>query len=179
VRLVTADRERVFTNSYTFTPTVAEAAFVTAPFTLSDASTVEIGLGATLNNSWLGFDLALVNLETGDAFNVEDEISYYHGVEGGESWTEGSTTSSRLLRAVPAGQYYLRVEPEGPVNGPAVPFTIRVRRDVPSILPYALGLFLLSIPVLVSAIRYASFESRRMQESDYGSSGDSEDDDDE
>jgi DNA-directed RNA polymerase subunit RPC12/RpoP len=180
IRLVTADRERVLTQQSTFTPTVAEAAFVTAPFTLSEASTVEIGLGATVDNSWLGFDLALVNLETGDAFNVEEEVSYYHGVEGGESWTEGSTTSSKLLRAVPAGQYYLRVEPEGPVNGPAVPFTIRVRRDVPSLLPYALGLILLSIPVLFSVIRYASFEARRMQESDYGSSGgDSDDDDDE
>ncbi len=45
-RLLTADRETVFGAGYTFTPGVAESSFVTAPFTLSDAGTVEIGLTA-------------------------------------------------------------------------------------------------------------------------------------
>ncbi len=177
VRLVTADRERVFSGNYTFRPTVPESAFVTDPFTLSEAGTVQLQLGARVSNSWLGFDLALINMSTGDAFNVEDEISFYNGVEGGEAWSEGSTTASKLLRSVPAGQYYLRVDPEGPVNGPEVPFSIRVRRDVPSLLPYVLGLLLLCIPPIVSAVRWASFEGRRMQESDYGSSDDEDDDD--
>ena len=177
-RFLTADREAVFGNGYTFHPGATDSSFVTAPFTLRDEGTVEIGLAATVRNSWLGFDLALVNIDTGDAFNVTDEISFYQGVDSGESWTEGSTTSSTLLRSVPAGQYYLRVEPEGPVNGPAVPFALRVRRDVPSLLPYLLALLLLGIPPVVTLLRYSSFEGRRNQEGDYSSSDDDDDDDD-
>ena len=72
----------------------------------------------SLSNSWLGFDVALINLETGDAHNTDTEISYYHGVESGESWSEGNTKATMSLPRLPAGQYYLRVEPEGPPNGP-------------------------------------------------------------
>jgi hypothetical protein len=176
-RQLTADREQVFLQQYTFTPGAAESSFVTAPFTLRDAGTVEVTLNANLINSWLGFDLALIDLASGDAFNVQREVSFYQGVEGGESWSEGSTRTSTLLRAVPAGEYYLRVEPEGPAAGPTVGYSLRLRRDVPSIWPYPLALLLLCIPPFISLVRYASFESRRMQESDYGSdAGDDPDD---
>ena len=176
-RQVTADREQVFRQQYRFAPGTPELSFVTPPFTLRDASTVELSLNTDLMNSWLGFDLALINLTSGEAFNVDREVSYYQGVEGGESWTEGSRNSRTLLRAVPAGEYYLRVEPEGPANGPAVSYTLRLRRDVPSIWPYPLALLLLCIPPIVSVMRWSSFEGRRMQESDYGS-GSSDDSDD-
>jgi hypothetical protein len=53
-----------------------------------------------------------------------------------------------------------------------------VRRDVPSLLPYLLGLVLLAIPPLYTGIRYAAFEGTRMQESDYGSTSSGDDDDD-
>ena len=178
-RQITADREQVFLQQYTFQPGTAESAFVTEPFTLRDSGTVELTTNTNLSNSWLGFDLALINLESGDAFNVDREVSFYKGVDGGESWTEGSSGASTLLRSVPAGQYYLRVEPEGPVNGPVVSYSLRVRRDVPSLLPYLLGLVLLAIPPLYTGIRYAAFEGTRMQESDYGSASSGDDDEDE
>ena len=55
---------------------------------------MDLEITSSLSNSWLGFDLALINLETGDAYNVDAEVSYYHGVESGESWTEGNTKAT-------------------------------------------------------------------------------------
>lgn len=177
-RQITAPSEVVFNSGYTFVPGAAESSFVTAPFTLKEPGTVTVDLNASVTNSWLGYDLALVNMTSGEAYNVDTEISYYAGVEGGERWTEGSTTASRSLRRVPAGEYYLRVEPEGPVNGPTVPYGIKVRRDVPSIGPYLLVLLLLPLRPLWVWFRKVGFEAKRDAEGDYGSSSDDDDEDD-
>lgn len=179
-RMVTADRERVFSQSYSWRPGVAEQSFVTPTFALSEAGTLSIDLSASISNSWLGLDLALVNLDTGTAYNVAQSLEYYSGVEGGESWTEGSPRASLFLREVPAGQYYLRVEPEGPTQGAqAIAYAITVTRDVPSYLPYLLaGGVLLLLPI-VAGWRSVSFDTRREAEGDYGSSSSSDDDEDE
>lgn len=175
-RQMTAADAVVFDASYTFEPGAAESSFVTAPFTLVAPGTVDIDIDTRMVNTWLGYDLALINLDTGDAYNVDSEVSYYAGVEGGESWTEGSRSALKTLPRLPAGQYYLRVEPQGPVNGPKVPYSIRVRRDVPAVAPYLLALILLPLRPLWVWFRKVSFESRRDQEGDYGSSSDDDDD---
>lgn len=67
------------------------------------------------------------------------------------------------------------MEPTG-TNTP-IGYEIRVRRDVPSWRPYPLALALLLAPPLLVWLRSASFETRRWQESDYGSAWGSGDDD--
>jgi hypothetical protein len=166
VRMMTADRERVFSGKYVHEPSTPDSAFVTEPFALRAASTVEITLRAEPRNAWLGLDLALINSDTGTAWNVAREVSFYSGSDSDGPWTEDERTSRLLLPSVPAGQYYLRVEPEGD-PGPAVPFTILVRRDVPSYLPYGLALVILCVPMIVRFSRASSFEARRWQESDH------------
>jgi hypothetical protein len=79
---------------------------------------------------------------------------------------------------MPAGQYYLRVEPEGPPNGPAVTYAIKVRHDVASMWPYLIAFVLLLIRPLWVWLRKVSFELAREQEGDYASSSGSDDDDD-
>ena len=188
-RMVSADRERVFSQQYTWQPGAAEQAFVTAPFTLSDSGTLQIDLSASVDNNWLGLDLALINLDTGTAYNVDQSLEFFSGVEGGESWTEGSRQTGVFLREVPAGQYYLRVEPEGPsatqaavgttpVSIVPIGYAITVTRDVPSYLPYLLAMLVLLLLPLLAGWRSLSFEARRDAEGDYGSSSSSDDDDD-
>ncbi|MBA2353550.1 MAG: DUF4178 domain-containing protein [Acidobacteria bacterium] len=167
VRLVSADRERVLSERYVWRPGAGEPAFVTAPFALREPGTVEIALGASVQNAWLGVDLALINVDSGTAWNVSREVSFYTGRDSDGAWTEGSRSSRVLLPAVPAGQYYLRVEPEGPTTSPQVPYTIQVRRDVPSLLPYGIAILLLLVPPVANLLRMASFEHRRLQESDH------------
>ncbi len=168
----------ILEQSYTYTPGAAEASFVTPPFTIVKSGTVDISIEAHLQNSWVGYDIALIDLGSGTAYNVATEVSYYFGEDQGERWTEGSTRADRLLPKLPAGQYYLRVEPEGPVNGPVVPYTIRIRRDVPLMFPYVLAFLAITIRPVWVALRRLGFEVTRDAESDYGSSGDDDDDDD-
>ncbi|BCS31794.1 hypothetical protein TBR22_A09980 [Luteitalea sp. TBR-22] len=176
-RLISGGSEQVFSGGYTYVPGQPESSFVTPTFTLKSAGTVDVKILTSITNSWIGFDVALVNLDTGEAQNVDAEIGYYAGVEGGESWTEGSRSALMTLPRMPAGQYYLRVEPEGPA-GVTVPYTISVRRDVPDPTPYLLGIVLLLIRPLWIWFRKNIFEHKRDQESDYASSGSDDDDDD-
>ena len=90
--------------------------------------------------------MALVNVETGEALDFGLELSYYAGVEDGEAWTEGSRDARELLPSVPPGKYVLRIEPEGGDAGQAVPYTVRVRRDVTRVWYPLLALLLLLVP---------------------------------
>jgi hypothetical protein len=177
VRMVSADREQVFAEAFTYQPGAPEAAFVTKSFTLRDSGTINIDVTTDVSNNWLGFDIALISLTTGTAYNTSREVGFYSGVEGGESWTEGSRSGSMFMPSVPAGEYYLRVEPEGPA-GITTRYTLRVIRDVPSKLPYGVALVFLLVLPFITGYRSWSFDSRREQEGDYGSSSSSDDDDD-
>jgi len=170
-RYATAGRERVFSQGYRYAGPAAqqgEQAFVTPTFRLETPGTVEITINTTLSNAWLGFDLALIDVASGTAYNVVEEVSYYFGKDSDGAWTEGDRQGRVLLPQMPAGEYYLRVEPESdPTTGP-VSYSIDVRRDVPSPGPYVLAFFLLLLPPAITGLRLMSFEHRRMQESDYG-----------
>ena len=77
VRTIAAARESVFTASYLYRPGATDSSFVTPVFTIgSRTSNVEIRTTADLQNNWIGFDYALINADTGDAFNFSRELSY-------------------------------------------------------------------------------------------------------
>jgi hypothetical protein len=165
-RAVTADREAVFAGSYRFQPG-EPAALVTDPFTLRDEGTVELLLQVpSLANAWIDFDLALISIDAGTAWNVAREVSFYSGTDSDGAWSEGSRDERVLLPRLPPGEYYLRVEPVSDVKAP-LDYTIRVRRDVVSVLPYGVAVVLLLLPALFAAVHSSSFEQRRLQESDY------------
>jgi hypothetical protein len=168
-RLATADRERVFNETFTFQRNGQESSFVTEPFAIRAPGTIEIVLLAitALRNAWIDFDVALINVESGTAWNVSGEVSYYNGSDSDGPWTEDGRERRLFLPRVPAGQYYLRVEPEGDAAG-ASRYRIQVIRDVPSLLPYGVALALLFVPPFFVHSREMSFEHRRMQESDHG-----------
>jgi hypothetical protein len=78
---------------------------------------------------------------------------------------------------VPAGRYYLRVEPEGDAaNRVPISYSLHVKRDTPVWWLYGGALLLLAVPPLWITWRHSAFEQRRWAESDYGG-GDEEDDD--
>jgi hypothetical protein len=64
----------------------------------------------SLQNTWVGAEIALVNLETGTVWEDSVELSYYSGVTGGESWSEGDRDTSLRYSRLPAGKYVLRIE---------------------------------------------------------------------
>ena len=162
--LALARNQLVYENHFVFRQEEREKALVTDPFEIAGrVSNVAVRSIADVNNGWIYLRMALVR-EDGRAYTFGREISYYHGVEDGGSWSEGNASDEAILPAVAPGKYYLRLEPESPA--PAVRFTIRVYRDVPqwSFFLLALGA-LLVIPVFAKW-RSSRFEAARWSESD-------------
>jgi hypothetical protein len=159
-----AEKKLVYEKQFAYQPSDRESAVVTDFFELpGHTSNVVFRTAANVNNNWLYLHLALIN-EEGRAYEFGREISYYHGIDGGERWSEGSPSDEAVLSAIPAGKYYLRIEPESGSGGGS--YTVQVYRDVPrwSFLLIALAALCL-VPVLVKW-RSARFEAARWAESD-------------
>lgn len=129
-------------------------------------SSVEVDVGASLENEWAYFDFSLAD-SAGRATQFGKELSYYHGVENSERWSEGSRRGSVRIPSVPPGRYLLRVEPQGqqPYS-----YTVNVRRDVPMGWMYIVAGLLLLLPPALASMRVGMFEAARWSESDYAPS---------
>lgn len=133
----------------------------------------------SLDNNWMGIDMLLVNKTVGNAWPAARELSFYSGYDDGH-WTEGSRDSEVVFVDIPAGTYYLTLDPD------MAPDKYVAVRDRLEVLTPRTGwsnlvlvlLFLLIFPVF-AALRRAAFETRRWAESDHApvSSDDDGDDD--
>lgn len=136
----------------------------------------------SLDNSWLGIDLLLVNKTTGQSWSAAREISYYWGYDDG-NWTEGSRNDEVIFRNIPAGTYYLTLDPEmAPDNASGQKPAMAVRDRLEVVTPRTgwsnfvmVMLFLAAFPVF-AAMRKAAFETRRWVESDHAPSSDDDSD---
>ena len=143
-----------------------EKARVTEVFELTGRpSNVVIKSKATVDNSWIYLNLALINEETGNAYDFGREISYYHGYDGGESWSEGGTSDEAVLSSVPPGRYYLRIEPDAAAS--SINYSIQVYRDVPSWSFFFMAMGGLAVYPLFYWWRRRTFEYYRWSESDH------------
>lgn len=162
-------------------PEAAEPVLIYGPLDLREGrKNLAFSLSAPVDNQWIGVEGALVNEETGEVEAFELASTWYHGVDEGESWQEGSQSATVFLSALPAGKYMLRLAPQW--DGPRPPvrtLTMTLRSGVMH-WPY-IGLAFLAILVgpLLLLFQVAAFEGRRWQESMYGttpgSDSDSED----
>ena len=151
---------------------------VTEPFEIPHSGNVEATIDAPTDNSWVFVGAVLLEEATGQAYGFGLQSDYYHGVDGGESWSEGARSRDVFIGPVPAGRYVLRLEPELE-KGKAPPYyDIRLRSGVPRMAHLVLVLFLLLLGPLALGVSKIRFESRRWAESDYagGSEGGSDDD---
>ena len=156
----------VYRGDFEFRPSSGEKSFVSDVFEVTGhTSNVVVRTHAGLSNSWLYLNLALIDEGSGHAYDFGREIGYYFGRDSDGSWSEGAPDDEATLPAVPAGRYYLRVEPEN--GGDPVSYSIRVYRDVPrwSFFALAVGALLLIPGFLFWRQRY--FEIQRWAESDH------------
>jgi ribosomal protein S27E len=176
--LASARSRQVFTQAFRYDARqIQDASLVTPIFEIDGGpSAVRVETQTDLDNQWMGVGYALVNDDTGQSFEFAREVSFYAGVEDGESWTEGSRTDSVTLPTIPPGHYFLRIEPEGERIGKPVDYRVNVIEDVTTSLWYVVTVILVMIPPIVTSIRASGFESRRWAESDHGSSGSSNQD---
>jgi hypothetical protein len=187
-RAVTARNAEVFARQYEFRGTATDtaagpaagAAFVTPAFELpGERANVIVETDAALDNQWLYVDYALINEATGQTYDFGREMSFYSGTDSDGRWTEGSPRDRARIGGVPGGRWFLRVEPSGDAAGRSIAYTVRVRRDVPNVIYYLLGLIVLVLPPIVGTLRAAGFETQRWAESDHAPSSDESEEDDE
>ena len=147
-----------------------EPVFFSSPIEIKDGhKNLAVTLSSAVNNNWVEVEGALVSETTGVAELFLASSSYYHGVDGGESWAEGGQSETVFLSAVPAGSYVLRLAPQW--NGPVPPvrtIEVQLRQGVMRWLYPGLALLAILLVPLIMIFPMAAFESRRWQESMYG-----------
>ena len=163
-----SQREQVFQESYRFSPSNAEASFVTPEFELKGrTSDVAVQTDADVSNQWIYLNYALIDEDTGKAYDFGREVSYYSGVDSDGNWQEGGRQDRAILPSVPPGRYYLRIEPESDASFGLIGYTVTVTRDVPVLGIYLAALAALLLPALLISWRTYNFEQMRWAESDH------------
>jgi hypothetical protein len=143
---------------------------------------VAIEASAPVRQAWVGLDVALIEEATGESEVMGFELSQYSGVEGGEAWSEGSSSGRAVAGGVRDGRYLVRAEPvlEPAGRGLVGPTArLQVVRGVFLLPPLVVALLLLAAWPIACTIGLAAFEQRRWLESDHGGGSASSRDDDE
>src|SRR6267143_28269 len=165
-----AKKEPVLQETYQYNRTDAksEAAFVTNVFELGGGtSTVEVKTSAAVDNHWIYVNYALINQDTGQAWDFGREVSYYFGYDSDGFWSEGKRFDTVVIPSVPAGHYYLRIEPEADPSLLSMAYSVGVVRDVPVFGIYGIAFVALFVPVVIISFRAYTFERSRWSESDH------------
>ena len=156
-----------------FTVQAAEYAqpYLSQSFQVSrDNSVLKAIFHAPVSNSWVYLDAAVVNAEDAAELDISAQMSYYSGVEGGESWSEGSRSSAATFRLKKAGEYSLLLQGQGGSGnssgspGAGQPVTVRILEGVKvPTLHFLLAFFIFAWAMMEWILR-GSFEARRWAE---------------
>jgi len=172
--LATGTRAKVFEQTFALQPVAnseGTQVLFSDPFQLKGHKNIRVTGRSNVDNTWLYVEGDLINNDTGEVQTFSLPVEYYHGVEDGESWSEGTQTPSTHLSALPAGQYVLRIEAQWEKWQQPATLSVRIDQGVPRVLHLFLAMVFVSIiPVLV-AFHQFSFERRRWADSDYSPFG--------
>lgn len=128
----------VFSGSYECKPDSASwescKPVITPSFHIDNRSPVVISAtSGDIDNDWLELQVVMINEDNGKIYETDKTIEYYHGVDGGESWSEGSHSERAILSAVPPGRYHMNIYPfNSKVSGPdarLISFDISVKEN--------------------------------------------------
>lgn len=173
---IMAAKETVLVHEVRLPPSVRsgtpEAIQFSEPFDIHKRGNVRAELLSSVNNNWLGVQGDLVNEATGEVVSFYEEVSYYHGSDSGESWSEGGQREEEYLSGVPPGRYVLRTTAYFDGLSQGLDYRVTLVSDTPRFLWFFIALVLLLIGPLVAFFRSSSFESARWAESNLGSGSD-------
>jgi hypothetical protein len=142
-------------------PAQREGSFVSDPFEVkADGKDLVLTIESTVDNDWLGLDVALVHDESGQVWEDSKELSYYRGVEDGESWSEGSRTASIDYARMPAGHYVVRLEATNEASKAPPVLQVRLDSDTPPVGWTAIAFGALTVLCIVDRIRAAGRRRR-------------------
>jgi Domain of unknown function (DUF4178) len=179
--ITSGSTKEVFSQSVTLQPLPdadGTQVFFSEPFELAGRRNIRITGESPVQNTWVYLEGDLINEETGVVQSFPIDISYYQGVEDGESWTEGTQKDSTDTSSMPAGRYVLRLEGQWEKWQLPAQVSVKVEQNVTTGFNLILLLIAVSIMPVIMAIYHINFERRRWAESMFSGGGDSDDDDD-
>ncbi|MDH3718036.1 MAG: DUF4178 domain-containing protein [Planctomycetota bacterium] len=107
------------------TPDMYKQEFLTDAFTIERGNALCLAkLQAPVDNNWVYLDIALIDDKDKALLDFSAEIAYYHGYEGGESWSEGSQKKSIPFRVTDPGTYRLLIQGQNGGNRDVVSITV-------------------------------------------------------
>jgi Domain of unknown function (DUF4178) len=159
---------QVFTQTVNFQPLPnadGTQVFFSEPFEMAGRRNIRITGQSPVQNTWVYLEGDLINDETGMVQSFPIDISYYQGVEDGESWTEGNQQDSATTSSMPAGKYVLRLEGQWEKWQEPATVSVSVEQNVSSGFNAILLLIGLSILPVIMLIYHINFERRRWSDS--------------
>jgi hypothetical protein len=145
---------------------VSPYVFFTPAFELEARQNTSVKLALPLADDWAFATVDLVHEESGELRSYGAELSYYSGVEGGESWSEGSRENEHLFGAGSAGSHVLRLEVQTGTPS-SQRLSISVAQDVFALGQLGWVLLSLAVPGGLIALAQFMFERARWSESDF------------
>lgn len=126
---------------------------------------ISLNLYCPFDNAWGYFDVSVQKNET-EYFTLSKEISYYHGYEGGESWSEGSQQATGYFRVPEAGEYRLYVWGEGGTGDRGTTLqnktlTVVIKEGVIVSRYFIIGAFVFALLAIFGVWRRIKYESER------------------
>jgi len=161
-----ANGDRIFNQHFSYTGP-SEGPATSSTFEVKKTANLDLNTAAQLADDWIYLNYALVNATTGQSFNAARSLE--------TSSSSKTVTDSFTFSRVPAGRYFLRIDPEMDKDSPmlryktTVHYDVEIRQDVPHYTLLWLAVPLLLLPPLMRSLTRRSFESSRWQESDYAS----------
>jgi hypothetical protein len=108
----TRTNQKVFEDRVKFED-VKNKELVSKSFAVSGGfAPLDVEVFSGVDNSWANIQLSLVNEKTNEIVYTSKDIEEYHGVEGGESWSEGKSTEQFNLCGISPGTYHFLISAE-------------------------------------------------------------------
>ncbi len=170
VFLLTGQGRTAFHTAYPIPPETSPnqpAIVFSDPFPLHGNQNLKITFQAGVNNSYLDIEGDLIEEGTDMTQPFSASLSYYQGVEDGESWSEGSRNTEVYLSPLPQGSYRLRLEIYGEQGKTPPELQVAVIQGVHRLRNLFFALLALSVIPLGVLAYHLYFESRRWKDSPY------------
>lgn len=134
----------------------------TESFRLSRDGAVELSVVASLDNNWMDVEAELVNEKSGRSWECARALQYYHGVEGGESWSEGPNNMEAVFSSVPAGNYHVNVVAYGEALKPKT-LSVSVEQNTSMDANFWWTFLVIAAYPAILLLRKSAFESEKNQ----------------
>ncbi|MEL6546257.1 MAG: DUF4178 domain-containing protein, partial [Myxococcota bacterium] len=131
------------------------------PFQLEKTGGIyAIEFQSPVNNSWVYVEGALINAANEVVAEFGAPIEYYYGVEGGESWSEGSQQHTEYFKIDEAGEFRLLTRAEGPPQSTPT-YSMEIRQGIRLARYNFLLLCITAAWWFMEAFRKRFFEAKR------------------